>query len=144
MTTQDSPVPWVRDHVRAYVETDGRTGHHLMGETTLVLTTTGRRSGIRRRNGATYGKVGDDYVIIASDGGNARTPQWVLNLVTDPHVEVQVGADRFHATARVTTGPERDRLWHFMVARSPIFADLQARTTREFPVVILYPKATAA
>jgi deazaflavin-dependent oxidoreductase (nitroreductase family) len=143
VSAQDSPIAWVRQHISRYVETDGRDGHYLQGLPTLVLTTTGRRSGVPRRTGATYGRRGGDYIVIASDGGSPVHPQWYLNLLADPRVEVQVGADRFAANARVAAGEERRRLWHDMVALSPLFAELQARTAREFPIIVIHPDARA-
>ncbi|MFE6946644.1 nitroreductase/quinone reductase family protein [Streptomyces chartreusis] len=137
---QDSPLDWVRDHVRRYVDSGGEDGHYLMGLPTLVLTTVGRRTGQRRRTGATYGRVGDYFVIIASAGGSPKHPLWYLNLLTTPEVEVQVGSRVFAAVARVVPpGVERDALWHKMCRMSPQFADLQTRTIRQFPLVVLQP-----
>jgi deazaflavin-dependent oxidoreductase (nitroreductase family) len=133
----DSPIGWVNRHITRYAETGGKDGHYLQGLPTLLLTTAGRRTGEKRRTGATYGTSGQDYVIIASDGGRPDDPAWFRNLLAEPHVEVQVGADKFTATARVATGSERARLWRDMVAMSPLFADLQRQTSREFPVIVL-------
>ena len=65
----DSPVGWVQDHIRAYVETNGQEGHMWRGVPTLLLTTTGRKSGELRRTALIYGRDSDDYVIVASKGG---------------------------------------------------------------------------
>ncbi|HEY7756424.1 MAG TPA: nitroreductase family deazaflavin-dependent oxidoreductase [Actinomycetota bacterium] len=133
----DSPTRWVARHVRRYVETDGRSGHRWSGVHTLLLTTRGRKTGKLRRTALIYGRDGDRHVIVASQGGAEHHPQWYLNLVADPQVGVQVGAERFDATARPATGRERARLWRAMVEIWPDYERYQAKTEREIPVVML-------
>ncbi len=92
-----------QDHVKRYIETDGEEGHEWQGVTTLILTTTGRRSGEKRSTPLIYGTSGDDYLVVASKGGAPDHPAWYLNLSEHPEVDVQVRADRFHARARTAT-----------------------------------------
>lgn len=129
------------EHVEKYLETDGAIGHEWNGVHTLVLTTTGRKSGQHRRSAMIYGQDGDRYVVIASQGGMPTHPNWYHNLVADPNVEVQVGADRFGALARPAEGDERDRLWSLMTSIWPNFDVYQTRTERRIPVVVLEPAA---
>jgi len=91
----DSPVGWVAEHIRAYVESNGQKGHLFHGMPTLLLTTRGRRSGVRRRTALIYGEAGDTYLVVASNGGLRRHPGWYLNLTEDPAVDVQIGAEIF-------------------------------------------------
>jgi len=134
----DSPVGWVARHVRRYLETNGEQGHEWRpGVFTLLLSTRGRRSGRLRRTALIYGRDGDRYLVVASVGGAARHPGWYLNLVDQPRVEVQVGADRFPATARTATPEEKPRLWALMTAIWPAYEDYQRKTRRDIPVVIL-------
>lgn len=133
----DSPTGWVAKHIKQYVESDGAKGHRFHGAPTLLLTTTGRKSGLLRRTALIYGRDGDDYVIVASLGGSPKHPLWYLNLVDDPKVGVQVEADRFDAVARTATAEEKARLWPRMVEVWPAYADYQKKTSREIPVVIL-------
>lgn len=135
----DSPTGWVADHIRRYVESDGRNGHRWNGVDTLLLTTRGRRSGKLRRTALIYGRDGDRYVVVGSRGGAATHPQWYLNLRAEPEVEVQVGADKFRARAMVTAGAERDRLWQMMASIFPQYDQYRERTAREIPVVALEP-----
>src|SRR3954469_3417972 len=88
------------EHTRRYRETDGEEGHDWQGTQTLLLTTTGRKSGQRRELPLIYGVHGDDYLIVASKGGADEPPAWYLNLKADPEVEVQVKDERFKARAR--------------------------------------------
>ena len=134
---KDSATPWVAKHTREYVESDGKKGHKWQGVRTLVLTTTGRRSGDKRRNALIYGTDGDDYVVVASKGGNKNHPLWYLNLVADPNVQVQVLGERFKARARVASPEEKKRLWPKMAKIWPEYDKYQARTERDIPVIIL-------
>lgn len=125
------------EHVRLYVETDGEEGHDWQGTTALILTTTGRRSGEARSTPLIYGTAGDDYLVVASKGGDDQAPAWYLNLEAAPEVDVQVRADRFHARARTATAEEKPALWATMVERWPAYDEYQTRTEREIPVVVL-------
>lgn len=133
----DSPLGFAARHARRYVETDGAEGHEWRGVPTLLLTTVGRRSGRRRRTPLIYGCDGERYVVVASFGGSPRHPMWYLNLRETPEVEVQVGADRFHAHARTATDEERPRLWELMRGIWPYYDDYQERTRRRIPLVVL-------
>jgi deazaflavin-dependent oxidoreductase (nitroreductase family) len=133
----DSPRGWVATHIRSYVETGGRRGHRWHGAPTLLLTTRGRRSGTRRRTALIYGRDGDRYLVVASNGGAEGHPNWYLNLAADPDVEVQVGAERFAARARTATAEEKPRLWPVMTALWPEYDTYQRKTARVIPVVVL-------
>lgn len=136
----DSPTGWVREHIHRYIETEGRSGHEWRGVPTLLLTTRGRKSGKWRRTALIYGKDGEDVVIVASRGGHAHHPAWYLNLVDNPEVEVQVGADKFTAIAHTADAEEKARLWPLMASIWPDYDKYQARTEREIPVVVLERK----
>lgn len=134
----DNPTKWVASHIRRYVETDGAQGHEWRpGVYTLLLTTRGRRSGKRRRTALIYGRDGDRYLVVASLGGAPQHPAWYRNLVEHPEVEVQVGADRFTASARTASAEEKPPLWRLMAAVWPYYDGYQKKTTRDIPVVIL-------
>ena len=133
----DSARDWVAEHARRYVATDGADGHLWRGYPTLVLTTTGRRSGRPRRQMLIYGRDGDRYLVVASMGGADRHPQWYRNLLAHPEVQVQVRADRFAARARPATPEEKPRLWRLMAELYPPYEAYQTRTSRAIPVVIL-------
>jgi deazaflavin-dependent oxidoreductase (nitroreductase family) len=135
----DSALEWVADHTRRYVESGGADGHDWKGVPTLVLTTRGRRSGQLRRNALIYGEDRGRHVIVASKGGWPNNPAWYLNLVDEPRVGVQVGADTFDATARTVDGDERARLWTLMAAIWPAYDEYQSKTDRQIPVVVLEP-----
>jgi deazaflavin-dependent oxidoreductase (nitroreductase family) len=134
----DSPTGWVADHIRRYVETDGREGHEWReGVYTLLLTTRGHTSGKLRRTALIYGRDGDAYVIVGSQGGAPSHPSWYRNLVAEPEVRLQVEGETFTARARTAAAEERARLWELMTAIWPDYASYQERTDREIPVVVL-------
>ena len=129
---------WVKEHISRYLDSDGEDGHIWNGVPTLLLTTTGRRSGKSRTTPLIYGKVqGEEtYVIVASRGGATHHPSWYLNLVEMPAVQLRVGADCFDATAR-TSPDEKPALWNMMAEIWPAYNEYQAKTERVIPVVIL-------
>ena len=126
-----------QEHVRRYRETDGEVGYLWRGVPTLILTTTGRRSGQPRPKALIFGRDGDDHVVVASKGGAPAHPAWYRNLVDHPEVEVQVKGERFRARARTAEGEERARLWKLMTGIWPDYDQYQQRTDRQIPVVVL-------
>lgn len=128
---------WMIEHMDQYLATDGAEGHIWRGVPTLLLTTTGRRSGKPQMLPLIYGEDNGNYVIVASKGGTPNHPAWYLNLVARPQVDVQVAADKFTATARDATEEERPRLWDMMAKIWPQYNDYQAKTDRQIPVVVL-------
>jgi deazaflavin-dependent oxidoreductase (nitroreductase family) len=138
MARRDASGLYGEEHVRQYRETDGEYGHDWKrGSPTLLLTTIGRRSGQPRTTPLIYGRSGDDYLIVASDGGADAPPAWYVNLKEDPEVEVQVLGDRFRARARDATPEEKPEMWREMVSHWPPYDSYQERTEREIPVVVL-------
>jgi F420H(2)-dependent quinone reductase len=87
-------------HGELYKRTDGRIGHRTIGVPSLLLRSTGRRSGATRTNALVYARDGEDYLVVASNGGADRPPAWIHNVGADPKVEIQVGRERRGATAR--------------------------------------------
>jgi deazaflavin-dependent oxidoreductase (nitroreductase family) len=108
----------------------------------LLLTSKGAKSGQPRVHPLVHTRDGDRYVIIASKGGAPTNPDWFHNVVANPEVTVEVGPERFAATARVAEGAERDRLYAAQAAIMPNFAEYQRKTTRQIPVVVLEPIAS--
>ena len=126
-----------QEHVKEYRRTDGEVGHEWQGTTTLLLTTTGRKTGKERTTPLIYQEHDGDYLIVASNGGDDQPPAWFLNLEADPHAHVQVKADKFDADIRVATDDEKPEMWAKMTAAWPHYDDYQAKTDRQIPVVVL-------
>lgn len=135
----DSPTGWVAEHVRAYVASGGERGHVVQGLRNLLLTTRGRTTGRLRRTALVYARDGRDYVVIASNGGGPVDPHWYRNLVAEPKVELQVGAERFPAVARQVDAQEYPRLWQLILDIMPWCADMPQAAGRHIPLVRLVP-----
>jgi deazaflavin-dependent oxidoreductase (nitroreductase family) len=138
--------PWIAEHIKLY-ETDPEKARlwdsaPLGGPgvlPTLLLTTTGRKSGEPRPLPLIYGEAGDSYVVIASKGGMPNHPLWFRNLEATPECQLKVGAKAVSARARVAEGDERERLWTMMAELYPPYLDYQKSTERTIPVVVLDP-----
>jgi len=139
---------WMVDHAKRYLSSGGAEGHLYkmtqpgrpeMTVPSLLLTTTGRKSGERFIFPLFYGNAGDSYFVVASKGGAPQHPAWYFNIQADPDVQVQIKGEKFRARARVATGEERARLWAMMSGRYSGYADVQRKTDRIFPVVVLQP-----
>jgi len=128
------------DHVRRYQETDGDVGYEWNGVSTLLLTTTGRRSGQPRTNALIFARDGEDYLIIASMGGAPNHPDWYLNLQDAPEAEIQVRGDHIPVVARTASPAEKPRLWKVMTDIWPNYDAYQSRTDRDIPLVVLTPR----
>ena len=127
-----------QEHVDRYQQTDGEEGHEWRpGVYTLILTTTGRRSGEPRPTPLIYGTHDGDYLVVASKGGSDEPPAWYRNLSENPDVEVQVQGDRFRARARTADADEKPALWREMTGIWPAYDEYQQKTDRDIPVVVL-------
>ena len=134
-------MPGVSDYNTAIIEefraNQGKVGGRWEGRELLLLTTTGRKSGRKHTTPMVFTRAGERLLVYASKGGAPKHPDWYLNLVAQPHVVVEVGAERYDATATPLEGEERDREFGAQAARLPIFGEYQTRAGRTIPVVAL-------
>jgi len=105
--------------------------------TLLLLTTTGAKTGHRRTVPLAYEHLDGRTYVVGAVLGSARHPDWYRNILADPRVVVEVGADRYETTAHVLTGAARDRIWDRLIDANPDYAAFQARTRRVFPIIEL-------
>lgn len=132
----------LRLHEALYKRTDGRVGHRMIGVPTLLLRTTGRRSGATRTNALVYARDGDDYLLVASNGGADRPPAWLHNLRAHPDVEIQIGRERRRATATIIepSDPRYEQLWKTVNANNhDRYSAYQKQTDRPIPVIAVTP-----
>lgn len=106
----------------------------------LLLTTTGRRSGQPHTTALTYLRDGRNLVVVASNGGAPKDPDWMLNLRTNPRAVIQMLDVRLAVRSREAAGAKRSELWKRVVQKYSGYAAYQSRTTRTIPVVILEPE----
>lgn len=109
----------------------------------LLLTTTGRRSGKARTTPLTFFRDGANLVVIASNGGADRPPDWSLNLQQNPRAVVKIGMDELTVQARTASNEERESLWPRITATYSGYARYQQNTARQIPVLILTPERWA-
>ena len=127
-----------KEHVDKYEETDGRECYDWEnGTTILLLHTTGRTSGKERVHPLIFRDWENDYLIVASKGGDDDSPQWYKNIENNPDVEVQIKGDKFRAHARTASPSEKPAMWQHMVDVWPDYLEYQKKTSRNIPVVVL-------
>jgi deazaflavin-dependent oxidoreductase (nitroreductase family) len=121
-------------------------GRFLRGAPVCLLTTTGARSGTRRTTPLLYLEDGADIVVVASKGGMSHSPAWYFNLMKHPDCEVEVpgGGGVLELRARRASDAEKAARWPKLLAIYPDYADYQARTSRNIPVMILSPREGSA
>jgi deazaflavin-dependent oxidoreductase (nitroreductase family) len=128
-------------HLAAYRLSRGRVLGSVAGMPVLLLTTTGRRSGKARTTPLTFFRDATDLVVIASNGGTDRPPDWELNLERTPSAIIEIGTDKLAVTARRASLEERERLWIVITATYAGYARYQERTSRRIPVFLLTPES---
>jgi deazaflavin-dependent oxidoreductase (nitroreductase family) len=114
-----------------------RTGGQSGAGRTLLLTTTGAKSGTERTVPLAYLADGNRLLIFGSRAGSDKHPDWYWNLRKNPVVTVEVGSEKFLARATPVEGEERDRLFARQKEAMPVFADYESRTQRVIPVIAL-------
>lgn len=103
----------------------------------LLLTTTGAKSGQTRTTPLRYFRDGEQLLVLASNHGSPKNPDWYHNLLAHPDVTVEVGAETYRATATALVGSEREQAWARIVEQQPSFGELQSKTPRQIPIVAL-------
>ena len=131
-----------RIHDAVYQKTNGWIGHRTLGVPSLLLHTVGAKTGAARTASLSYARDGDDYLIVASKGGDPTAPGWYHNLKANPSVEINVGPKRFGVTAKpvLPDDPDYARLWQIVNKNnSNRYVAYQKKTSRPIPVVVLKP-----
>ena len=137
-----SPRDWVREQVELYESSGGTKGTTLRdtGLPVIIFTHTGNKTGAIRKTPLMRVKDGNNYVLIGSQGGAPKDPQWVYNLRANPAIELRDLTVVQPMRAReVQDDTERARLWKLAVAAYPPYEDYQAKTTRKIPVFLAEP-----
>ncbi|MCV7091957.1 nitroreductase family deazaflavin-dependent oxidoreductase [Mycobacterium interjectum] len=137
-------LPFLRLHDTIYRTTDGRIGHRIPGmPPSLLLHTTGAKTGRPRTTTLTYAKDGDSYLVVASKGGDDHNPAWYHNLRKRPDCAINVGAKRIPVTARQVGPDDSDyaRLWELVNKNNGNrYNGYQSRTARPIPIFVLKPR----
>jgi deazaflavin-dependent oxidoreductase (nitroreductase family) len=127
-------------HKAGFRASGGRLFNRGSGMPVLMLTTTGRKSGQPRTTMLTTPlQDGGRIMLVPSNGGNDRHPDWLLNLRADPHVEVTMNGTARPMTARIADPAEKAQLWSRIVDGHAHYGRYQTKTDRDIPVVVLEP-----
>ena len=132
-----NPSAHAETHIQQYLGSDGADVDHPAGDSLILLYTTGRKSGEIKRVPLGSFPDGDALLIIGSNAGRPKPPQWFFNLVASPTVWVRKQAHFYKAEASVLPPEERQPFWDALTARMPMFDEYQANAGRELPVVRL-------
>ena len=139
-----SPSAWVAEQVERYEGSGGTEALTLRdtGLPVIIVTNRGRKTGAIRKTPLMRVVDGQNYILIASQGGAPKHPLWYHNLLADPRVEIRDKTDVYSMQVReVTDSAERERLWALAVAVYPPYADYQKKTDRQIPILLAEPVA---
>jgi deazaflavin-dependent oxidoreductase (nitroreductase family) len=130
---------WNAKVVEEFRANAGKVGGQFEGAPLLLLHSTGAKSGQARVNPIMYLADGDNFAVFASKAGAPTSPDWYHNLVANPRASVEIDDRTVNVVAKIADGGTRERLWTRQKELYPGFAEYEAKTTREFPVVLLEP-----
>jgi deazaflavin-dependent oxidoreductase (nitroreductase family) len=122
-------------NITEFRKNHGRVGGCFEGTPLLLIHSFGRRTGIERVNPVMYLKDGERYLVFASKGGADTHPDWFLNLMAHPEVQIEVGDDTIDVHADEVKGSERDMLYERQAKLYPQFGEYQRKTKRIIPVI---------
>ncbi|MEJ2862863.1 nitroreductase family deazaflavin-dependent oxidoreductase [Actinomycetospora flava] len=128
---------WNQQIIEEFRANEGRVGGQFEGAPLLLLHHTGRKTGTERVTPMMYQRVGDGYAVFASYAGMDVHPAWYHNLVANPDVSAEIGADTVALRARDLPADEREPIWEQQKQDYPGFAGYEAKTDRVIPVVLL-------
>jgi F420H(2)-dependent quinone reductase len=137
-----SPRQWVAEQVKQYEGSGGTAGLTLRdtGLPVIIVTNRGRKTGAIRKTPLMRVTDGNNYILVASQGGAPKHPEWYHNLKADPNVEIRDKTDVYPMRVREVTDPaERERLWNIAVKAYPPYQEYQTKTNRLIPVFLAEP-----
>jgi deazaflavin-dependent oxidoreductase (nitroreductase family) len=137
-----SPRQWVAEQVELYEGSGGTAGLTLRdtGLPVIIVTHRGRKTGAVRKTPLMRVVDGENYILVASQGGRPKHPLWYHNLKADPKVEIRDERDVFEMRAREVVDPvERKRLWDIAVEAFPPYQEYQDKTDRVIPIFVAEP-----
>ncbi|MFF8807615.1 nitroreductase/quinone reductase family protein [Streptomyces omiyaensis] len=131
------PTPFHQSVIDEFRANGGKVGGPFEGGDLLLLTTTGARSGAERTTPLGYVRHGEELLLVGSNMGAPRHPDWYHNLLAHPVVRVELGTETFEALAVPAEGDRREELFGHVVRAEPGYGEYQERTGRVLPVVVL-------
>ena len=137
-----SPRQWVAEQVELYEGSGGAEGLTLRdtGLPVIIVTNHGWKTGAIRKTPLMRVADGNNYILVASQGGAPTHPKWYYNLKADPHVEIRDKTKVYAMRVReVVDSVERERLWNIAVKAYPPYQEYQNKTERIIPIFVAEP-----
>jgi F420H(2)-dependent quinone reductase len=137
-----SPRQWVAEQVKLYEGSGGTAGLTLRdtGLPVIIVTNRGHKTGAIRKTPLMRVVDGNNYILVASQGGAPKHPQWYHNLKADPTVEIRDKTEVHARQVREIVDPvERERLWNIAVKAYPPYQEYQKKTDRLIPIFLAEP-----
>ncbi len=137
-----SPRQWVAEQVELYEGSGGTAGLTLRdtGLPVIIVTNRGRSTGAIRKTPLMRVADGNNYVLVASQGGAPKHPQWYHNLKAEPNVEIRDKTEVHTMRVReVVDAAEREQLWKIAVKAYPPYQEYQDKTKRLIPIFVAEP-----
>lgn len=134
---EPSPSAWAREQAESFESSNGAEANTMQGKPIILLTTKGAKTGKLRKTPLMRVEHDGEYAVVASMGGAPKNPVWYYNIVANPLVELQDGADRADYTAREVHGDEKRIWWERANEVWPDYNGYQAKTDRQIPVFVL-------
>jgi deazaflavin-dependent oxidoreductase (nitroreductase family) len=134
-------LPFTRAHCTVYKATRGLIGANLLGIQMLLLTTRGRKTGLRRVLPLAFVEYKGDYIVVASNGGSDASPAWWLNLREAATAEIQVRGETYEVAWSEAPAKERMEYWRKLQSAVPAYRMYRFQTEREIPIVLLRPRS---
>ena len=137
-----SPSKWVADQVEQYEGSGGTEGLTLRdtGLPVIIVTNRGWKTGAIRKTPLMRVVDGQNYILVASQGGAPKHPLWYRNLKADPNVEIRDTTEIYAMRVReIVDADERQRLWDIAVKAYPPYQAYQDKTERVIPIFVAEP-----
>lgn len=134
---------WVAEQVKRYEDSGGMEGTTLRetGLPVIIVTNRGCRTGAIRKTPLMRVVDGENYVLIASQGGAPKHPMWYHNLKAEPNIEIRDATEVYPMHVReVPDETERQRLWVLAVEAFLPYQDYQKKTERTIPIFLAEPR----
>ena len=125
-----------RFHIWIYEKYDGRFIGQYNGLPFCLMKVRGRKTGNLITIALLTIPLGDDYILVASQGGAKTNPLWYYNLKENPEIEMQVFSDIFKMRAKELSSDEKNELWPSIIEAYPGYENYQKVTNRNIPVFI--------
>ena len=137
-----SPRQWVAEQVKLYEGSGGTAGLTFRdtGLPVIIVTHRGRKTGAIRKTPLMRVVDGNNYILVASQGGAPKHPLWYHNLKANPNVEIRDKSEVYTMRVReVVDSAERERLWKIAVEAYPPYREYQEKTDRVIPIFVAEP-----